>query len=357
MNNNIKITYLLTGLGCGGCEKQVVELAKEFKSRGHKISVISITGPNFYLNELKDFGISVILLNMKKISLNVIPLIKYFSFLLKERPHILHSHMVHANLLARFTRMLIKIPVVICSARSSFEGGIFRKLLYRITDSLCDVTTNVSRYAAEIYVKNGMTSREKMRFIPNGIDTEKYKFDHNARAQVRGELKIADDFVWISVGNFVKAKNHKDMVTAFSKLHKTRPKTKLILAGAGKLRGSIVNLINNLKINDSVLLLGLRSDIPQLLSAGDAFVLPSLWEGFPNVLLEASSCELPIVSTDTGGINEIVMEGKTGFLALTNDPDELYHSMNRMTGLPESERKKMGEKKETERKIIFIIIL
>jgi len=89
--------------------------------------------------------------------------------------------------------------------------------------------------------------------------------------------------------------------------------------------------------------LGEREDIPRLLTAADAFVLPSRWEGLPNVVMEALSCEVPVVSTDVGGIKELISDGETGLLVPTNDPVSLQEAMSEMMHKDSAERKEMGK--------------
>jgi glycosyltransferase involved in cell wall biosynthesis len=251
--------------------------------------------------------------------------------------------MVHANLLARIVRFLAPIPVLICSARSIDEGGRFREVLYRLTDPLCDLTTQVSQAGLERYVRMGAVPRHKIRYIPNGVDTERFKPNLEDRLKFRKELGV-DGFVWLAVGRFDPPKDYPSMLQAFARVVHKHSNTILLIAGDGPLRKTMENLARELGIEKRTKFLGIRRDIPQLMNAADAYVMSSSREGMPNVLLEASATGLPIVATDVGGNREIVLDGVTGFLVPPRNPEALARAMLRIMDLSDEERKEMGER-------------
>jgi len=102
-------------------------------------------------------------------------------------------------------------------------------------------------------------------------------------------------------------------------------------------------LASDLGVTDRVKFLGIRRDVPALMSAADAFVLSSAWEGFGLVIAEALACKLPVAVTDSGGPREVVDNGRVGFLVPPRDPDALAQAMARLMDLPEAERRDMGE--------------
>jgi len=109
------------------------------------------------------------------------------------------------------------------------------------------------------------------------------------------------------------------------------------------LQEAIERQIVDLGLAEHVRLLGVRTNIPQLLNAADGFVLASAWEGMSNALLEAASTALPIVATDVGGNSEIVIDGETGFLVPPRNPDALAEAMLRLMNLPPEQRLAMGQ--------------
>jgi glycosyltransferase involved in cell wall biosynthesis len=341
--NNLRILFLLTSLAYGGAETQVVRLAIRLKLRGWEVAVASLMPPKAYVEDLEAAGIPVFSLGIRRKLPDPRPVLRLVQIIRKWRPDIVHSHMVHANLLARIVRFLAPIPVLICSARSIDEGSRFREILYRLTDSLCDLTTQVSHAGLERYVRVGAVPRHKIRYIPNGVDTERFKPNLEDRLKFRKELGV-DGFVWLAVGRFDPPKDYPSMLQAFARVVHKHSNTILLIAGDGPLRKTMENLARELGIEKRTKFLGIRRDIPQLMNAADAYVMSSSWEGMPNVLLEASATGLPIVATDVGGNREIVLDGVTGFLVPPRNPEALARAMLRIMDLSDEERKEMGKR-------------
>ncbi len=252
--------------------------------------------------------------------------------------------MVHANLLTRLCRLFSRVPVLISSARSICEGGRFREWAYRLTDSLCDLTTQVCRPGAERYIQRGLTPAHKMLYIPNGIETDQFAPDPAIRATVRRQLEVEQAFVWIAVGRLEPQKDYPNLIRAMRRVvSDAHSSTRLLIAGQGPLHEIIERQIADLELAKNVRLLGVRTDIPQLLNAADGFVLASAWEGLSIALLEAAATALPIVATDVGGNSEIVIDGETGFLVPPRNPDALAEAMLRLMNLPPEQRLAMGQ--------------
>jgi glycosyltransferase involved in cell wall biosynthesis len=194
----------------------------------------------------------------------------------------------------------------------------------------------------ERYVHVGAVPRHKICYIPNGVDTERFKPNLEDRLKVRKELGV-EGFVWLAVGRFDPPKDYPNMLQAFARVVHKHLNTMLLIAGDGPLRKTMENMTRELGVEKHVKFLGIRRDIPQLMNAADAYVMSSEWEGMPMVLLEASACRLPIVATNVGGNAEIVLDGQTGFLVPPKSPEALSQAMLRMMDLPEEVREKMGE--------------
>jgi len=337
-----KIVFVTTGLAYGGAETQLVRLATGLKARGWEIQVVCLISPRAYVEELEAAGISVFSLGIQKKLPDPRPILRLARLIRKWQPHIVHSFMVHANLLARLVRPLAPVPVLICSARNINEGGRFREVLYRLTDPLCDLTTQVSQAGLERYVRVGAVPRHKIRYIPNGVDTERFKPNPEDHLKIRRELGV-DGFVWLAVGRFDPQKDYPTMLQAFGHVVHKDSNTKLLIAGDGPLRKTMEVMARELGIEERVRFLGIRRDIPQLMNAADAYVMSSAWEGMANVLLEASASGLPIVTTDVGGNRQVVLHNKTGFLVSPKDPNALAQAMLRLMDMPEEERQAMGK--------------
>ncbi|NMA84101.1 MAG: glycosyltransferase family 1 protein [Epulopiscium sp.] len=139
----------------------------------------------------------------------------------------------------------------------------------------------------------------KVNVINNAIDCEKYKFDLNTRNYIRQKLELKGYLVIGNVGRFNEQKNHSFLVDIFYSIKQKEEKVKLLLVGDGPLIQSVKNKVKKLNLNNDVIFLGRRNDIPHLLCAMDIFLLPSLFEGLPVVGVEAQASGLPIVLSDT----------------------------------------------------------
>jgi len=304
--------------------------------------------PRAYVVEMQAAGVSVFSLDIKRKVPDPRPFLRLARLIRAWRPEIVHSHMVHANILARIVRPLVRVPVLVCTAHSIDErgrkgSGRLREFLYRLTDPFCDLTTQVSQAGLERYVRIGTVPRHKIRYIPNGVDTERFKSDLEARLRSRQELRLEEAFVWLAVGRFDVEKDYPNMLRAFAQVVKKQCETFLLIAGDGPLRPAVEELARDLGLKDHVQFLGIRRDIPDLMNAADAYIMSSIWEGMPMVLLEASATELPIVATNVGGNREVVLDGKTGFLVPPKDPEALAQAMLRLMSLSEEERWRMGK--------------
>lgn len=302
----LKILYVITGLGQGGAERVVCDLAEQMHKRGHSVKIAYLTGE--ILTRPCFDGIEIIkldlnnLLSIPKAYAHLSKLIKNFS------PDVVHAHMVHANILARLVRISTPIKKLICTAHNSDEGGKVRMLAYRITHHLADITTNVSNEAAKAFIAKKAVPDTDIITIYNGIDLAKFSYQAESRNRILNEFKLSDDNCLIlAVGRFNKQKDYPNLLHAFKIIKdKLNNRIKLLIAGDGELREEIETIISELDLKQDVILLGRRHDIPELMSTADLFVLPSEYEGFGLVVAEAMACETLVVATDCGGVAEVL---------------------------------------------------
>ena len=153
----------------------------------------------------------------------------------------------------------------------------------------------------------------KVRFIKNGIETERFRFDEKTRREVREELGVGDKTVIGHVGRFMQQKNHSFLLEIFSVIHKKNPNTVLALCGEGRLEGEIRKKAAELGIADSVIFLGVRKDTNRIFQAYDIFLFPSLWEGLPLTGIEAQTAGLPVLMSDVITPETIVTDNVTTF--------------------------------------------
>lgn len=345
-----RVLFVITGLGLGGAENQVVKLAARLKQRGWEILVVSLTPPGSLAEELQAADIPVESLKMQS-PLSLGPaMIRLARLVSRWKPRIVHAHMFHANLICRLVRLIAPVPVLICTAHSIYEASrkakrprevSWRELAYRFTDPLCDLTTQVSQAGLARYVAVKAVPAEKIRVMPNGIDTNLFCPRPEIRTALRQELGVDKHFVWLAVGRLEPQKDYPTLLQAFA--HLREGNHVLLIAGEGRLRKELEDLAASLGIAERVRFLGPRRDIPALMNAADAFVLSSRWEGFGLVVAEAMACGLPVVATDSGGPREIVGCSGAGLLVPPGDPLALARAMEHFMNLPEAERHRLGQ--------------
>lgn len=333
----MNIIYFITGLGMGGAERQVVNLADRMSARGHNVVIAYLTGDADVLPE--DPNVTVVALNgnktifgMMRAVNNLVKLIRRF------KPGVMHSHMVHANLIARIIRLFIKVPKLICTAHSSNEGGKLKMLAYRLTDFLADLTTNVSQEAVDILIAKGASSAGRMVFVPNGIDTGRFIFDKHVRNEVRARESVdSSTRVLLAVGRLVEAKNYPCLLDAFKLVLKDHENICLWIVGDGPLAADLALYVNKANLNEKIKFFGSRDDVPSFYCAADVYILSSAWEGFGLVVAEAMSCETLVVATDCGGVKEVL--GDSGYLVEPFNPEALRQGIISALNLtPEQKR-------------------
>lgn len=304
----MNIALIITGLGMGGAERQVCDLTDQFIENGHQVLLISLTGET--VNRPLSDKIDVVGLNMAKTPFGFIKAYWQARKLIQRfKPDVVHSHMIHANLFARLLCLTVSIPKLICTAHSSNEGGGGRMLAYRLTDRLCDISTNVSQEAVDISVKRGAVPANRIIVMHNGIDTKRFTFNKAGRDQLRSELGLTSTTPLIlAVGRLTAAKDYPNLLSAFQQIIVAGSLAQLAIIGSGEEQVKLTTMVAELGLNERVHFLGLRRDVQHWMSAADLYVMSSAWEGMPLVLLEAMACERLVVATDCGGVKEVVGE-------------------------------------------------
>lgn len=337
------VAYLLTSSGSGGAEKQVHDLALAMKARGWEVLAISMLPVEFAFDGLEAAGIRVFTLGMRAGVPDPRGLWRLRTILRHHRPAVLHAHMVHANLLARLSRLLVRTPVVISTIHSQYQGARWRYMAYRITDRLSDLTTAVSQVAADDAVQAGVAAAGRILTVPNGVVIQSAVRDLATRDRLREALGLGHDFTWLTASRLTEAKDFPNMVSAFQRVLAQREATRLLIAGSGPLQEELEGLRSEPASRGRITLLGQRPDVSELMQAADGFVMSSAWEGLPVALLEAGASQLPIVATNAGGTRDTVVEGVSGYVVPTRDPRALADAMLHVMALSPGERAAMGK--------------
>lgn len=334
----LKVLLLITGLGMGGAEHVVVNLADELVKLGHKVKIAYLTGD--VIVSPKNPYIQLIPIKMNSPKDLIGAYFRLNKVVKKFKPDVIHSHMFHANIISRLLRLTTNIPKIISSSHNTNEGGRLRMLSYRMTDRLVNISTNVSQEAVDILVNKGAIKSGRMVSVVNGIDTSYFRFNNDARKMKRIELGIVDKKTILAVGSLTLQKDYDNLLNAIALLKQDDNDFKLLIVGDGALKAELILLTKKLGIVDCVEFLGIRRDIPMLMSASDVFVLSSAWEGFGLVVAEAMATERVVVATDCGGVSEVI--GSDGFLVETGNSSLLAKSLYEALNLNDEERSIIG---------------
>lgn len=335
----MKVIYVITGLTIGGAEKQVCLLADKMVEKNNDVILISLKGDAQTLPA--DSRVKVYQLNMNKNPLSFLVVYRRLFKIVKDfGPDVIHSHLYHANIMCRLLRIILPIKRLVTSSHSRYEGGWFRMASYRLTYKLSDVITNVSRDAVEESIRRNAAPAKNIESVANGIDLNKFKYISTSRGKVIQEFSFSEDnILLLAVGRLTQAKDYNNLLHAFQLIYKENHNLRLLIVGDGELRTQLNDLKVELGLCSAVIFTGIRDDIPILMNAVDIYVMSSAWEGLPLVIGEAMACNCLVVSTDCGGVAEIV--GKCGLIVPTRSSEALAAGIKQAIVLPNETKKQL----------------
>jgi L-malate glycosyltransferase len=197
-----------------------------------------------------------------------------------------------------------------------WKRDICRFVVYRMASALVTVSVNLKISLQKKY----WLSNNRVRLIPNGIDSDYYSPDNSIHQRMRKDLKFdEDDFIIVFSGRLDPVKNFELLLDVFERCHKVDPKVKLLMVGDGPERQKIEQLSMQKNIRTGLVMMGQQVEVLPYLRAGDVFLLTSHTEQMPLTILEAMAVGLPVIASDVGEIRHIIADGKDGFLRPTGD--------------------------------------
>ena len=330
--NKTRIFFLIRSLHAGGTERQLAELVK-----GLDKSIFIITVGVFYhegplIEEIKDIhGINVISLN-KRGRWDIIRFVVRFIMLLKTlQPDILYSFLPDANLVGLISGRITRVKQIVWGVRASNMDVSRYDWLARTSLRLSAFlsrfpdTIIANSFAGLRFHKDIGYKTERMKVIPNGIDTKLFKPDHPSGFRLRDEWGIDEKTVSIGlVGRLDPMKDHTTFLQAVKIFDQKECSVRFVCIGDGKepYKSEIHSLCMTLGLNGSLIWTGARSDMPAVYSALDIVTSTSSYgEGFSNVIGEAMACGVPCVVTDVG--DSAIIVGETGVIVPPEDPQAL----------------------------------
>ena len=293
-------------MNAGGAESFLMKLYRQLDKNKYQMDFcINTQEKCFYEDEILAMGGKIYRIPPK--SLSVSRFRRELFYIVKQNDYIYVLRITSNALGFMDLKIASKAGAKICAARSSNSSDgnsikskiahIIGKILYK---KYVTVRIAPSDLAARYTFGNKAYKNGSVTILHNAIDLKNFCFDYQQRNAIRKEFGISNETTVIGhVGRFMPQKNHKFIVEIFFRYVKENPNSILFFVGKGELEPSIKKDIMELGLSDKVLFLGVRSDVASVLSAMDCFVLPSFYEGMPNVVIEAQATGLPCLVSDT----------------------------------------------------------
>lgn len=295
----MNILYYGLSANQGGIETYLYKIARNINKDEFHLFYMDETGGNAcFRKELENLGAKFFDITHRRVSVkkNKKDLNDLF-----QNHHIDVLHF-NCNSLSYITPVLIakKYGVKIVLHSRNSKANFFSSVLHRLNfGKVKKLSRNIIRIAVSDLAGQWMFGQNGgYEVINNGVEIERFRYREDLRINKRRELGIENKNVYGNVGAFLEAKNHPFILRIFKIIVDKDPKAVLMLVGDGPLRANIDQLAKDMDLSDKIIFLGIRSDIPELMMAMDCLIFPSLYEGFPNVILEAETTGLPIVMSD-----------------------------------------------------------
>ena len=347
-----KILFIVTQSEMGGAQRYIFEVARGLDKTEYDILVAAGEGDSELFQKLKDTDVRRLYLKqMKRVPWPwqiILAILEIRNLLKREKPDVLFLCSTTAGLLGSIASLLLKIKNCKLKIIYRIGGWAFRDprafwknwlvlLAEKLTAPLKDLIIVNSEVDRQLALKYKIVPEKKLTKIYNGIDVNALNFfprkeaRHLLISDFNSLLKSEINNLWIGcVANFYKTKGLEYLIEAASRCDLPR-RSHLLIIGEGRLRPKLERLIKEYQLGNRVILAGRIPDAYQYLKAFDVFVLPSLKEGFPWIILEAITAEIPIVATKVGAIPEILNES---FLVEPGNSQELAKKISWMLEHP-----------------------
>jgi glycosyltransferase involved in cell wall biosynthesis len=344
----INVLQLLTTSNVRGSESLVVNMVEQGDSNKYNYLICTLypTGDLqkiTYMRGVQFFSLGI------KVNF-ILAAIRLWNLLNTYEIDIVHVYGFRTDILCRLVLLFSKVKVFVSAIHSVYSDcpkTIF--IIDKLLSPLVDLYISNSIRGAEFHQLKTNIDKSKYFVSHSGINTSVFKQDDMKleKSEFRNKTNISSNSLIITLlAGITGQKGHDIAVEAFARIKNIYPEIdcKLVFAGKDYVDGAIQHLSFERDVNQDVLFLGFCDSemIHQVMSATDIFILPSLREGFPTVVLEAMSYGLPVVASDVGGTSELLVNGKTGFLVIPADLESLIEKLSVLIE-DESQRIEMGE--------------
>jgi glycosyltransferase involved in cell wall biosynthesis len=318
-------------LAIGGLQQVVVNLCKYINRDRFDISVLCLRGMGELAEEVKNIGIPVYCTASPDGRIDYLSFLKVAKIFKEKKPEIIHTHNSQPFIDATLAGLLSDIKTIVHTdharkfpdkRRYMFLEWLASHFAYRIV--------GVSEHTCANLIRYEKISRKKLVTVVNGIDKKKYAIQIDVKKK-REELGISKYDLVIGLGvRLTEQKGIAYLLEALPQVLKKFPSLGLLIAGNGPLLNPLKRKAIEFGVSDNVLFLGPRLDMPEILKTLDLYVLPSIWEGLPMVILEAMASKCPVLATDVGGNSMAIVNGISGSLVRSRDPRALSSEIIRI---------------------------
>lgn len=316
----IKIMYINFSLAVGGIETLILRICKNLDKSKFVAYVCVFESDGELQPEFEKAGIQTYIIEKGK-GLDWLLPIKLIKLFKQKEIDVVHAHNQSSWLYGAIAARLANIPLVYTEHTIINQKKWLRieKILSRITTQITTVADSVAKFM----ISKAGVRPEKVSVLYNGIDADIYNQNIGLRLN-KTEFSIKHtDLLIGNVASLLPKKDHRTLLMAFKLVVAKIPEAKLMIAGEGPMKNDLINLTSMLELKESVRFLGNRKDVPELLKIFNVFVLSSVREGLPMVLLEAMASGLPVVATAVDGNPELVAHGEAGFIVPPGNPEAL----------------------------------
>jgi glycosyltransferase involved in cell wall biosynthesis len=336
--NVIRVLHLITSFDRGGAENHLLALLRHADRGAFEFEVALLAGAGELEPELRGEGVKVHLLRAAG-RIDAWALRRLVRLLREGRFDIVHSHLFRADIYAGLAVAQLgeRRPLLVSTRHNDDRFflnpfvGIAHYLLSRRQDMIIAISDHIARFT----IARGVKDPSRVRRVYHGLEAPDSRLVDQERVRIRSELAIAaSDFLVGNVGRLAPQKGQRHLIEAMPLLLERVPRAHLVIAGGGELLEELQELSLELGVDRRVHVLGPRRDVPALMHALDAFAMPSIWEGFGLVLLEAMAAARPIVASRVATIPEVVLEGETGLLVPAGDEVALADALARLADEP-----------------------
>jgi glycosyltransferase involved in cell wall biosynthesis len=335
----LKIVYVITRMIVGGAQETGKYTAEYFHAQGDQVLLVTgaEAGAEGQLHVQVPTVVLPNLVRRVRPVADVRALLSLYRLFRTGRPDIVHSRTAKARFLAPVAARLARVPTVVQTIHGfSFNNEIDRhKWLYvrleRLAARCCHCNVVVSEADMEEGLRRRIFTPERATLIRSGVDLHKMKdVDADRVASLRAEYQLPGGSIVLLVGRLSPPKTPEVFIDAAARVVEAHRDARLLLVGDGPKRTAVEAQIERLGLQRNVLLLGLRSDVPELVAASDIVVHSSTHEGMPKTVLEGIAVGKPVIATAVGGVPAALVDGVSGLLVEPLDPEGLATAMTRL---------------------------